>query len=203
MRTAARSGHTMAGGVVGLAADVLAAQAPSGWDDQAIAVIYRLYFGSLVRQAARLVQDVATAEDVVQDCFITMHSTRPRLADRGKTIAYLRRSVVNRAHSVLRHQAVASRHAAGVMPAMPSAEDSAFTRLDARSVREAVTCLAPRQRQVVALRYFGGMTEAQTAAFLKISKGAVKAHTSRAMAALRAVLGSPPGEHGGSPVLTR
>jgi RNA polymerase sigma factor (sigma-70 family) len=73
---------------------------------------------------------------------------------------------------------------------MPSAEDSALTRLEHAAVISALTTLAPRQRQVLALRYFADMSEAQTAAALGISKSAVKTHTSRALTSLRPVLKS-------------
>jgi DNA-directed RNA polymerase specialized sigma24 family protein len=46
----------------------------------------------MVRTAALLVGDVATAEDVVQDCFIAMHRAWWRLRDTSKALPYLRRS---------------------------------------------------------------------------------------------------------------
>ena len=128
--------------------------AAPGWGDQGVAAIYGTHFGSLVRQAAQLVRDMPTAEDVVQDCFIAMHLTCPRLEDGAKALPYLRQSVVNRSRSVLRHRVVADKHGPAPGPDMPSAEDSALTRLEHAAVISALTILAPRQRQVLALRYF-------------------------------------------------
>ena len=45
-----------------------------------------------------------------------------------------------------------------------------------------------RQREALVLRYYGDLSEAEIAAVMGISRGAVKSHTARAMAALRAVL---------------
>ncbi len=167
-----------------------AAPAAPGWGDQAAIAIYRVHYGSLVRQAALLVRDVPTAEDVVQDCFIAMHITRPRLGDGTKALPYLRQSVVNRSRSVLRHRAVVDHHGPAPMTDMPSAEDSALARLEHAAVISALAILAPRQRQVLALKYFADMSEAQVAAALGISKSAVKTHTSRGLTSLRPVLES-------------
>jgi RNA polymerase sigma factor (sigma-70 family) len=48
--------------------------------------------------------------------------------------------------------------------------------------------LPDRQREVVVLRFYGDLSEAQIAAAMGITRGAVKSHTSRAMSALRSVL---------------
>ncbi len=117
-----------------------------------------------------------------------MHLTCPRLEDGAKALPYLRQSVVNRSRSVLRHRAVVDRHGPAPAPDMPSAEDSALTRLEHVAMISALTILAPRQRQVLALRYFADMSEAQIAAALGISTGAVKTHTSRGLTSLRPVL---------------
>lgn len=166
------------------------APAALGWGDPVVAEIYRMHYGSLVRQAALLVRDMPTAEDVVQDCFIAMHLTCPRLRDRAKALPYLRQSVVNRSRSVLRHRGVVDRHGPDPGPDMPSAEDSALTRFEHAAVISALTILAPRQRQVLALRYFADMSESQIAAALGISKSAVKTHISRGLTSLRPTLKS-------------
>jgi len=162
----------------------------AGWEDQAVIATYRKHYGSLVRQAALLVRDLPTAEDVVQDSFIAMHTTGPPLENGAKALAYLRQCVVNRSRSVLRHRVVVDQHRPAAMPDMPSAEEGALTRLDRSAVISALTTLAPRQRQVLALKYFADMSEAQVAAALGISRGAVKTHTCRALTSLRPVLES-------------
>lgn len=137
-----------------------------------------------------LVRDIPTAEDVVQDSFIAMHTTCPRLEDDAKALPYLRQAVANRSRSVLRHRAVVDEYRPVPGPDMPSAEDSALARLEHSALIAALTTLARRQRQVLALRYFADMSEAQVATVLGISKSAVKTHTTRALASLRPVLSS-------------
>ena len=156
--------------------------------DAAIAEIYGLHYRSLVRLATLLVHDNATAEEVVQDSFVALHAGLHRLRDSEKTLAYLRAAVVNRGRSVLRHRVVVDRNAPKPAPDMPSAEHGALTLLERSSVVAALRSLPERQREVVVLRFYGDLSEAQIASAMGITRGAVKSHTSRAMAALRSVL---------------
>jgi RNA polymerase sigma-70 factor (sigma-E family) len=150
--------------------------------------MYTTHYRSLVRLAALLVRDTATAEEVVQDSFIAMHSSWRRLRDSDKALSYLRQSVVNRSRSVLRHRMVVDRNAPKPAPDMPSAEQGALGLLERSAVVAALRELPPRQREALVLRYYGDLSEAQIALAMGISRGAVKSHTARAISALRQVL---------------
>lgn len=156
--------------------------------DQAVVGIYRGHYGRLVREAALLVGDVCTAEDVVQDSFAAMHGAWRRLRDRDKALSYLRRSVINRSRSVLRHRVIVDRHAPTLLRGMPTAEDGALTLVERSWVISALRTLPPRQREAVVLRYYADMSEAEIAATMGVSKGSVKSHIFRAMKSLRIVL---------------
>jgi RNA polymerase sigma-70 factor (sigma-E family) len=162
---------------------------PAEWDaEQAVTAMYSTHYRSLVRLAALLVRDVATAEEVVQDSFIAMHGAWRRLRDNDKALSYLRQSVVNRSRSVLRHRVVVDRNAPKPAPDMPSAEQGAITLLERSAVISALRTLPARQREALVLKYYADLSEAQIAITMGISKGAVKSHTARAMAALRVTL---------------
>lgn len=156
--------------------------------DAAIADLYGAHYKSLVRLATLLVHDISTAEEVVQDSFVALHAGLHRLRDSEKTLSYLRAAVVNRSRSVLRHRVVVDRNAPKAAPDMPSAEHGAMALLERSSVVAALRLLPERQREVVVLRFYGDLSEAQIAATMGITRGAVKSHTSRAMSALRSVL---------------
>jgi RNA polymerase sigma-70 factor (sigma-E family) len=162
---------------------------PADWDaDRALTALYTEHYRSLVRLAALLVRDTATAEEVVQESFAAMHSGWRRLRDSEKALSYLRQSVVNRSRSVLRHRVVVDRNAPKAAPDMPSAEQGAIARLERSAVVAALRTLPARQREALVLRYYGDLSEAQIASAMGISRGAVKSHTARGMVALRAVL---------------
>lgn len=156
--------------------------------DAAITVLYGAHYRPLVRLATLLVHDIATAEEVVQDSFVALHSGLHRLRDSEKALAYLRTAVVNRSRSVLRHRVVVDRNAPKAAPDMPSAEHGALALIERSAVVAALRDLPVRQREVVVLRFYADLSESQIALIMGITRGAVKSHTSRAMAALRSVL---------------
>lgn len=158
----------------------------TSWDaDEAVTALYAAQYTSLVRISAFLLRDVHAAEEVVQDAFVAMHSAWRRLRDPDKAVAYLRQAVVNRSRSALRRQRTAARHLPAPMPDMPSAEYAAMGILEQDSIVTALRELPPRQREVLVLRYYADLSEADIAVAMGISRGAVKSHASRGMAALR------------------
>src|SRR6266480_1787775 len=172
-----------------LVADATLGSVPAEWDaDQAVTAMYSEHYRSLVRLAALLVRDVATAEEVVQDSFIAMHTAWRRIRDNDKALSYLRQSVVNRSRSVLRHRVVVDKNAPKPAPDMPSAEQGAISLLERSAVIAALRTLPPRQREALVLKFYADLSEAQIATAMGISRGAVKSHTARGVAALRIVL---------------
>jgi RNA polymerase sigma-70 factor (sigma-E family) len=166
-----------------------AVQVQPGWDEGAVAALYQMHYRPLVRLAALLVGDIALAEDVVQDCFVAMHGAWRRLEDADRAKHYLRRSVINRSRSVLRHRAVAGRYLSRTwMPDIPSAEDSALESWERSVVVSALATLPVRQREALVLRYYAGLPDPRVAAVMGISEGAVKRHIWRALTSLRAAL---------------
>jgi RNA polymerase sigma-70 factor (sigma-E family) len=156
--------------------------------DLAVVELYSVHYRSLVRLAALLVRDTPTAEEVVQDSFIAMHGGWERLRDTDKALAYLRQAVVNRSRSVLRHRTVVDKNMQKAPPDMPSAEHGAFVLLERSEVVAALRALPHRQREAIVLRYYADLSEAEIATAMGISRGAVKSHTARGMAALRMAL---------------
>jgi RNA polymerase sigma-70 factor (sigma-E family) len=161
----------------------------SGRDaDEALVALYTAHYRSLVRMAALLLHDTPAAEDVVQDAFVAMHASWRRLRDPERALAYLRQAVVNRARSRLRHLKVVDRKAPAPMPDAASAEYGAMRALERADVMAALRALPHRQREVLVLRYYSDLSEAQIAEAMGISTGAVKSHASRGVAALRRTL---------------
>lgn len=161
------------------------------WDaDDAVEQLYVAQWQRLVRLSVLLVHDQGLAEELVQDAFVAMHGRWRRLRDPDKALAYLRQSVVNRSRSALRHRGVVERHTSAqrqVGP-LPGADETIVARARRGSVLDALHELPTRQREVIALRYYLDLSEAEIAETLGISRGAVKSHASRGAAALRELL---------------
>ena len=149
---------------------------------------YRTHYRSLLGLAALLLDDTASCEDVVQEAFIRVHSARRRVREPEKTLAYLRQTVVNLSRSTLRRRILGMKLLSKPMPDMASAEEGAYDRLEKDELKNALRRLQRRQREVLVLRYFADMTEAQVAEVLGLSLGSVKAYGSRGIAALRVAM---------------
>lgn len=146
--------------------------------------LYGAHRLALVRLAVLLVDDRATAEDVVQEAFAGYVRRRPRVADADAALAYLRRSVVNGARSVLRRRRTRRAHTPPLAVAPTAPDDLVLLAEEHREVLAALAGLAPRQREVLVLRYWSGLSEAEIATTLGIAPGTVKSTASRALAHL-------------------
>ena len=160
----------------------------TAWDPLLVD-LYRAQRLSLLRLAVLLVDDRAAAEDVVQDAFLGLHR-RWHAVDPAAAAGYLRTSVVNGARSQLRRRGVARRHLRVAEPdEAPSADLAVLLTEEHREVVEAMRRLPRRQREVLVLRYWSELSEAEIAAALGVARGTVKSSASRALAALESSLG--------------
>ena len=155
--------------------------------------LFRQHHGELVRLATILVQNRETAEDLVQDVFTALQGRAGGLTRPDDALPYLRSAVLNRCRSALRRQAVARRFGDlrgtdyGLTQA--SVEAELVRDEDRRAVLAALAALPLRRREVLVLRYYLGLSEAEIAKTLGISPGTVKSSSARGLAALGRMLG--------------
>jgi RNA polymerase sigma-70 factor (sigma-E family) len=167
--------------------DVLANAAPrrdAVPPGQLVDDLYRGHALRLTRLALLLVGDRPSAEDVVQEAFLGLFRGLGRLSDPDRAVAYLRTSVLNGCRSVLRSRKRARLRKVTHAPAVWSAEAAALAGEERREVLVAVARLPQRQREVLVLRYFLGLTDNEIAADLGVSRGTVASSASRALASL-------------------
>ena len=156
--------------------------------DDAVERLYAEHWASLVRLGALLLRDRVAAEEVAQDAFVALHRRWGSVRDQRKALAYLRRSVVNGCRSAQRRSAVAGRFVPDVQRPVDSAESTVLAAARRAAVLAALDGLPRRQREVLVLRHWLDLSEAEIAATLRISRGSVKTHSSRGLNALRATL---------------
>lgn len=155
-----------------------------------VPALYEAHWRGLVRLAVLLVDDISSAEDVVQDAFVSLHMRTDGLRDPDAALAYLRASVVNLSRSVLRRRQVARKHLKVAEPDWSAPADHAVLLHDEhRATLAAVHALPQRQQEVLILRYWSGLSERDIAETLGISAGSVKSAASRGMASLQRALG--------------
>jgi len=164
--------------------------------DEAVAVLYGTHWGPMVRLATLLTRDASVAEEVVQDAFVALHRRWAGLRDPGAAHGYLRTSVVNNARSALRHREVAERHRQPGPPEPDGPEERAVRSSEDARVLAGLRTLSRRQQEVLVLRYYADMSEHEIAETLGMSRGAVKSHAHRGVAALRSHLAGTDGSQG-------
>lgn len=155
--------------------------------------LFRRHQAELLRLAVLIVRDQHTAEDVVQDVFTRLHARGHRAAHLDQALVYLRAAVLNGCRSVLRREAL-GRRLGGVRDwpysrsTTGSAEQEAIRAEDRDEVLKALAALPARRREVLVLRYYLNLSEAEIAATLGISAGTVKSTAARGIAALARAL---------------
>ena len=158
-----------------------------------ITVLFRRHYAELVRLAVMLVGDRPTAEDVVQDVFARLHARRDQPGPSGDQLAYVRACVLNGCRSALRRRTMLSRLAGAraPIPDLPheSAEHEVIQAEGRRQVLAALATLPRRRREVLVLRYYLGLREAEIAAVLGITPGTVKSTAARGLGELARALG--------------
>jgi RNA polymerase sigma-70 factor (sigma-E family) len=152
--------------------------------------LYATHRLPLVRMAVLLVDDLGTAEDVVQDAFTALHLRARLLRDPHAAVGYLRVSVVNGCRSALRRRKVRRAHPDMEDPGTsPGADRDVLLAEEHRDVLAAMRCLPRRQQEVLLLRYWSDLSEAEIASTLGVAIGTVKSAASRGLDRLEALLG--------------
>lgn len=165
---------------------------PSSSTAQTIDELYAARRLNLVRLAVLMVDDLPTAEDVVQDAFAALYRRHGHeLSGVDDPQAYLTTAVLNAARSALRRRRVARAYVLPRSGAAPAAEDLALLGEGDREVLAALGRLTARQRQVVVLRYWSELSEQEIADAMRVSRGTVKSTASRALTVLREALDRP------------
>jgi RNA polymerase sigma-70 factor (sigma-E family) len=157
--------------------------------------LFRAHYRRLVGLAALLVDDRATAEDVVQDAFAGLYRRWPHLRDHQAAVAYLNRAVANGGREPLRRGRTRSARLLRMTPVseeLASAENAAVADDEADRMVLGNCAVPRRQRQVLVLRYYLDQSEAEIAETLDVSPGSVKTHASRALASLARSLEATP-----------
>jgi RNA polymerase sigma-70 factor (sigma-E family) len=141
---------------------------------------------AMVRLAYALTGDQGHAEDVAQAAFARAYASWPKVRRTGNPEGYVRRIVINENRNRFRKQRVAERLTDAPPEPGTGPGADATSQYDERSaLMAALRRLGPRQRAVVVLRYWLGLTESEAAAELNCSVGTVKSQASRALAILR------------------
>jgi RNA polymerase sigma-70 factor, ECF subfamily len=165
-------------------------QRAAGGDRSAFEDLYRRYARPVFGLALRRLGDRGRAEDAVQETFTSIwRSAGSYKPDRGPgapwVYAVARNAIVDRARS--RTEIPAE------IPDEPAREDGPSDRAEQSwvqwRVHAALEELPEREREVLTLAYWSGLSQSEVAEFLGIPLGTVKTRTRSALAHLSDILG--------------
>jgi len=167
----------------------LVERARSG-EAEAFTQIVERHQAAAFRVAWVLCGDAADAEEATQDAFVKAHRALGRFRAgaplRPWLLAIAANEARNKRRAAGRREHLALRVAdATAVRAEPSTEARALAADRDAGLRGALARLGDADREVLWLRYFAELSEAETAAALGCRRGTVKSRTSRALARLR------------------
>jgi RNA polymerase sigma-70 factor (sigma-E family) len=142
-------------------------------------------WAALVRLGYAVTGDRDLAEDLAQTALANAYASWSRVRRADDPDAYVRRIVLNTHRGSFRKRRVTERLTQAPPDTTATVPDPATAHGDRATVLAALGTLPRRQREVLILRYWLDLTEAQVAATLGCSVGNVKSQASRALARLR------------------
>jgi RNA polymerase sigma-70 factor (ECF subfamily) len=145
-------------------------------------------------RAVRLATALAggDGEDAAQEAFVKAYRSLDRFrrgaAFRPWLFTIVANEARNRRRSTGRYERLALRVVDADRLVAESPEDAAIAADRRRRLAAAIDTLPDRDREVIACRWFAGLTEAEMAEVLSCRPGTVKSRVSRALDRLRAAL---------------
>lgn len=164
-------------------------------DAAALATLYDRYSSLVYRLALRILSDAEEAADLTQDVFLALWRGNRYEANRGSLSSFLTTLTRSRAIDRLRSRSSKLRFLqrwSQLMTTQSSSNPFEVASLEQRSefVREALTQLPDKQRQVLELAYYDGLSQSEIATQLEAPLGTVKSWSRQGLLNLRKQLQS-------------
>jgi RNA polymerase sigma-70 factor (ECF subfamily) len=172
----------------------LVARARAG-DSASFGALVGRYQQAALRLAAAISGSTDEAADIAQEAFVKAHRSLTKLTDPAMVRSWMLRIVANEAKNHLRgrdrRRRRDDRYASWVVATVPDPEATALSSDEARNLAQALGRIGMRDRQVLAYRYFAGLSEVETSVAVGVPLGTVKSRTARALTRLRTELEKP------------
>jgi RNA polymerase sigma-70 factor, ECF subfamily len=155
-------------------------------DGEAFEVLYRRYSRAVYGVVRRMLGDHARSEDVAQEAFTSVwRAAAGYRRERGPATGWLFAIARNAAADALRAKPVAELgEASDPVDTGPLPDDAAEAAERAFRVHVAVDSLPDREREVIELAYWEGLSQSEVAERLSLPLGTVKTRTRSALARL-------------------
>lgn len=174
-------------------------------DEDAFRALIDRYANPLFRFAQRFTNNADDSEDIVQECFIRLHTSLPKLRLDEPLKPWLYRVCANLCHNLARDkrslnfsQLEETNDAGDVVSFVDQIPDSGETAdiamdrsLETERVRTAMEALPPKYRTILSLFYSDGLSYEEIGSVLRLPLNTVRTHLKRAKDRLKRELSSP------------
>jgi RNA polymerase sigma factor (sigma-70 family) len=177
----------------GATSELIQSEAPNT-AAETLADLYATYCRRLMMSAFLYLNDHNAAEDVVQETFIDVYKRWPQVNNYDRPYPYLltllRQNVIHflRGQPNFEHEEALHVQYMDFQPSeleqLPSAEPEAVSLFERSAIVAALNTLPPRQREVIVLQYYGGLTAAELADVMGANEEATARISAEAMSSL-------------------
>lgn len=167
-------------------------------DEAAFAVLFDQYKNLVYKTAYLMLGSTEDAEDALQEVFLQVHRSLARFdPTKGNFTTWLHRLTVNHCLNRRRKSRLAPLPLDdAVLPSLSQRGPSPDDQMDEReALRHALAQLTEKQRTLVILRYYGGLSYAEIAQVLDIPTGTVRSRLNQATRMLRKRMQAAPASH--------
>ena len=158
-------------------------------EGSAYELLFNEYYKVLTVFANKYVNDIETAKELVQDLFVHLYEKRENLDINSSLKSYLFRSTHNRCINYINAQKIRTRHADYVMYTADIQENILEQEVNKTELEHAlynaINQLPPKCRSIFKMNRFDGLSNAEIAERLKLSKRTVETQISKALKILR------------------
>lgn len=156
-------------------------------------LLYSRYYKALMLYALKMTNDTKTAEDIVQNAFLSLWETRESFVDEKGVCSFLYLSVRHRAIDNARHLKVEGKYKEYVLGAADCKEEDTADRQAweneiYRRLFDAINELPPRQREIFTL-YMKGKKNTEIAKAMCITEETIRVQKRRALKTLQKKIG--------------
>lgn len=153
-------------------------------EEHAFDMVFREYFAALTYFANHLIHNSSEAEDIVQDCFVSLWKRRKKLSHIESIKSYLYTSIRYQCLKYLRNKK--KQLPDELSPAdQPNVEKLIIVAETAKELYQLIETLAPGMQEVIKLYYLEGKSYNEIAKLLGIDSESVRKQKYRGLLALR------------------
>lgn len=162
-----------------------------GGEEEALAFIYDTWFPSLYKYGMKILTDSTVVKDCIHDLFTTLWDSRKNLSETDSIKYYLfaslKRRLTRHARKGVLHRLI--EHISPDTSVIPSHEqlliDEQSSQERSGKLAKVIKKLPKRQKEILYLRYYEGLTTEETAAIMSLSVNSTYVLLSKALSYLK------------------